>query len=158
MISAVDTSILLDILIPDTRHMEQSLQALDEGSRAGALILSEPVYAELAAHFPDAADLERFIADTGLRLHPSGAYVLWLAGRAWRRYRDRRPRGIMCPRCGGVQQVNCAGCGEPIPVRQHIVTDFLVGAHAAVHAGRLLTRDRGFYRTYYAGLVLWSGD
>jgi hypothetical protein len=36
----------------------------------GTLVLNEVVYAELAAHFPTLAELERFLADTGMCLVP----------------------------------------------------------------------------------------
>lgn len=52
MISAVDINILLDVLIPGAPHAARSEQVLMESSAAGAIIISEPVYAELAARFP----------------------------------------------------------------------------------------------------------
>ncbi len=91
MITAVDTNILLDVLVPGAPHGDASEQALTESLRAGATVISEAVYAELAAHFPLREELDRFLEDTGIRPYPSGAEALNPAGRAWHEYLRRRP-------------------------------------------------------------------
>ncbi|HXF50608.1 MAG TPA: PIN domain-containing protein [Dehalococcoidia bacterium] len=153
MITAVDTNVLLDVLIPDAPHGDESERALAEAVRAGALVISEPVYAELAVHFSGKDDLDHFLADTGIRLEASGAEALHRAGRAWSEYLRRRPP-LTCPQCGAQQKVRCDRCGARVQPRQHVVADFLIGAHAVVHADRLLTRDRSYYATYFPDLKL----
>lgn len=142
MISAVDTNILLDILIPNAPHGDESERALAEALRAGAVVISDLVYAELAVHFPEQEKLDRFLDDTGLRLEPSKAEALYRAGRAWSEYTRRRPA------------VSCPQCGASLQPRRHVVADFMIGAHAAVQADHLLTRDRGYYATYFPELKL----
>jgi predicted nucleic acid-binding protein len=153
MITAVDTNILLDVLIPDAPHGDESERALAEALRAGAVVICDPVYAELAAHFPEQEALDRFLSDTSLRLEPSKANALYRAGRAWSEYARRRP-ALTCPQCGAAQDPHCDKCGANIQPRQHVVADFIIGAHALVQADQLLTRDRGYYATYFPELTL----
>jgi hypothetical protein len=154
MITALDTNILLDVLVPGEPHAESSERALAGSLRAGPTVISEAVYAELSANFHAREELERFLEDTGIRLQPSGVEALHLAGRTWREYIRQRPTSLVCPSCGNVQDARCARCGAGLHPRQHVVADFLIGAHATIHADRLLTRDRGYYQTYFSGLQL----
>jgi predicted nucleic acid-binding protein len=49
VITALDTNILLDILIPNTRYAKVSKRLLDDSLAQGTLVICESVYAELAA-------------------------------------------------------------------------------------------------------------
>jgi predicted nucleic acid-binding protein len=154
VITALDTNAILDLLIPGSSHAASSRNALQRAARSGRMIIAEAVYAELSAHFGDQAELERFLADADIRLEPSQPATLHEAGRAWRVHRDRRPAHLVCPQCANTQAVTCDRCGRNLAPRQHVVADFLIGAHAFLQANQLLTRDRGFYGSYFPGLAL----
>jgi predicted nucleic acid-binding protein len=152
MITAVDTNILLDILLPDETFLRSSKALLDQHVSKGQLIICEIVYAELSSQFLDEQELRSFIAGAGIRLVPSDQRVLELAGGTWREYRRNKRALLQCPSCGKATPVVCPSCNSVLKTRQHIISDFIIGAHALRNAEVLLTRDRGFYKTYFKGL------
>jgi predicted nucleic acid-binding protein len=154
MTAAIDTNILLDILLPDPSFEESSLSLLTSTARTDQLTISEVVYAELATQFPEHRSFVQFLKDTDIRLVHTPSEALWIASGAWKAYLKNRGKSLQCNQCGQRMNVSCQGCGAAISVKQHIIPDFFIGAHALVTASKLLTRDRGFYRTYFSELKI----
>ena len=128
MISAVDTNVLLDVFRPDPKFGPLSAEWLRRAYDDGAVLVCDVVYAELVPFFGDRLTLDEALSDLGATLSPIDSSIAYEAGVRWMRYR----------RAGGP--------------RTRIVADFLIGAHALAAADRFLTRDRGFYASYFEEL------
>ena len=154
MTTALDANILLDLLIPDNPELQNAQERLGNALEAGPIVICEIVYAEISARFRSEDEIDRFLQETGVRLARCQPGTLFRAGLAWTAYLRQRSNQLQCARCGQLEDVQCQRCGSALRARQHLVADFLIGAHAAMQADRLLTRDRGYYGTYFPELRL----
>lgn len=130
MTAAIDSNVLLDILLPNDEFVDASARAVEEAAEGGLLVVSDIVYAELSIQFSSQRECDHFFDSNEIRVERIERPALFLASRVWREYRAR----------GGK--------------RNRILADFLIGAHAQVQAGKLLSRDRGFYRSLFPKLEL----
>jgi predicted nucleic acid-binding protein len=130
MITAIDTNVLLDILLPNESFVDNSIAVLEDAAAEGSLVVCDLVYAELCVHFPARQECDRFLESNEIRVEALDRDAHFLAGRIWRKYRQQ---------------------GGP---RSRILSDFLIGAHAQVQTNRLVSRDRGFYRKLFPSLAV----
>ena len=85
MVTAVDTSVPLDVLLNDPQHAPASMTALRRAAVEGSLILSEIALAELTPALSP-VDLPQFISDWNLTFVPSSQPSAILAGEMFRIY------------------------------------------------------------------------
>src|SRR5437016_1012188 len=116
MITAVDTSVLVDVFKADAKFGPASADWLRRCLSEGAIVACEIVWAETGTIFDRHADFEEAMAALAVGYSAIEQQAAMTVSRVWRRYRLRGGR------------------------RQRVAADFLVGSHALEQADRLLTR------------------
>ena len=126
----VDTNVLVDVLEDDPQWADWSIQQLRFQSKIHRLVINPIVDSELSLTFSTVEVLDQTIAGLGLAMIEIPKPALFLAGKAFVRYR----------RQGGT--------------KSNVLGDFFIGAHAAVSGLQILTRDTKRYRSYFPSVVL----
>lgn len=130
----VDTNVLLDVLNDDPTWVEWSLAQLRAQSQLHPLVINPVIYAELSLSFTSVEGLDAAVRDMQLELLEIPRPALFLAGKAFARYRRR----------GGN--------------KSNVLSDFFIGAHAAVAGMPILTRDTARYASYFPTVRLVAPD
>jgi predicted nucleic acid-binding protein len=133
-VTLIDSNVILDIVTNDPIWAGWSLSHLDMASVTGPLIINDIVYAEISVRYQSVEELDSLLVDMGIQMERVPRGGLFLAAKAYRRYRSR----------GGT--------------RTGVLSDFFIGAHAAVRDYPLLTRDAGHYRLDFPRLRLIVPD
>lgn len=128
----VDTNVLVDVLEDDPEWADWSIAQLRAQSKIHRLAINPVIYSELSLTFSTVEALDRTVDDLGLAMIEIPRPALFLAGKAFVRYR----------RQGGK--------------KQNVLADFFIGAHAAVAGYTVLTRDTQRYAAYFPGVSLVS--
>src|SRR5437764_15409682 len=129
MMTAVDTSVLIAIAKaePDARSW---IDVLAEAHLEGSLVICDVVAAEYFAVLLNEEKFQESLRALGISFSSLSLDSAQLAGRIFREYR----RG-----------------GGP---REHLIPDFLIGAHAKKQADQIAAIDRGYRRRYFPRLRL----
>src|SRR5450631_1350831 len=126
----VDTNVLLDVFEDDPEWAAWSQAKLDAAIATDTLAINPIIYSELSIGFARIEELDAVIREASLVIEDLPREALFLAGKAFLRY--RRSRGT----------------------KHSVLPDFYIGAHAAVMQWPLLTRDVGRYLTYFPTVFL----
>lgn len=128
----VDTNVLVDVLEDDPQWADWSIGQLRAQSKIHRLAINPIIYSELSLTFSTVEALETTIYELGLAMIELPRPALFLAGKAFVRYR----------RQGGT--------------KSNVLGDFFIGAHAAVSGHPVLTRDVRRYTSYFPDVTLIS--
>ena len=126
----VDTNVLVDVLENDPEWAEWSIAQLRAQSQIHRLVINPIIYSDLSLTFSTVEALDDSLAGMELEMIDIPKPALFLAGKAFVQYR----------RSGGV--------------KNNVLSDFFIGAHAAVSALPVLTRDTRRYTSYFPSVKL----
>ena len=154
----VDTNVLVYIYdgIPDIGRRYAEL--LGDLAAKHNLVIPKLVYGELSLIFSTTKQLNSFLSDTGIIIGDIRPEAYIIAAKRWEKYNKRRV--LICQRCGKkLEKLICKECDDEIKIRQHILTDFIIGAYALqTEQRKIATSDKGYYSTYFPELTIITAE
>ncbi len=126
----VDSNVILDVVTDGEVWADWSQEQLEQAASAGPLVINDVIYAEISTRYATVEAVDAMLRNLDISVATIPRAAFFLAGKAYLRYRAT----------GGV--------------RTGILSDFFIGAHAAVEQRPLLTRDAQRYRSYFPTVEL----
>jgi predicted nucleic acid-binding protein len=126
----LDTCILADLTNANSDWFEWSTGQLEQLDRDHRFVINPVIYAEFSVVFETIEAVEKVIDVLGFDVLPLSRDALFLAGKAFANYRQRKRS------------------------KTNVLPDFFIGAHAAVENLTLMTRDKGRFSSYFPGVEL----
>lgn len=132
MVVLVDTNVLVDVAVRDPVWQQWSRRQM--AAAAGSLVINPVIYAEFSIRYTAPDEVEELLPREDFHRENLPWEAAFAAGAAFRQYRA----------AGGM--------------RERVLPDFLIGAHAVVRGYSILTRDTEGYRSYFPSVELITPD
>ncbi|MDZ4743736.1 MAG: hypothetical protein SGI98_10010 [Verrucomicrobiota bacterium] len=129
MITAIDADILVDILGTANQFTGASMNTLDDARAAGSVVIAPDAAVALTLYLDSPGQMQVLMEEMEMRIIPHTFESIHLAGRVWIDYRRRSSKP-----------------------KDRVLTDFLIGSHALDFVDALISRDQGYFRTYFLKL------
>ena len=126
----VDSCVLLDLFTNDPNWANWSQNILERYNQTNTLYINSIIYTEVSIGFNKIGEVERPLAELGIKVLEIPREALFLTGKVSLKY--RRNKGT----------------------KTASLPDFFIGSHAAVSQFGLITRDRAKYKTYFPQIKL----
>ena len=126
----VDSCVLLDLFTNDPNWANWSQNILERYNQTNTLYINSIIYTEVSIGFNKIEEVEKPLADLGIKVLEIPREALFLTGKVFLKYRKNK----------GTKSA-------PLP-------DFFIGSHASVSNFDLITRDRAKYKTYFPQIKL----
>lgn len=114
-----------DLADPKSGWFEWSAATLENLDETCSFVINPVIYAECAIGYETIEEIEALIGWLGFDIRPIPREALFLAGKAYVRYRRNNGK------------------------KSNVLPDFFIGAHAAVERLALVTRGKGRFTTYF---------